>query len=210
MRFRYWLAHWGLSAAPLLLFLLAVAVFLPGQEAVHDFMKQHRGMHLCLQCDMRLIANWGNAIFYLVYARYLYLGIKRKDRALVRLAVCYLVVQLVVAFGVVRLLKIAIGFPRPGIEGLCVPFSLDSSHHSFPSGHSAEISGAAGALALWHGRWPLSLLMGLAIALVGASRVYLGSHHLWDVLAGLALGGLSATLIVLLAKERLHVFSKKR
>ncbi len=68
--------------------------------------------------------------------------------------------------------------------------------YSFPSGHavaSTVFYGALALLALWHVRRPAgrgAAVAGAAamVALVCASRVYLGAHYLGDVLAGVCVG----------------------
>jgi undecaprenyl-diphosphatase len=62
--------------------------------------------------------------------------------------------------------------------------------YSFPSGHAAAATVLYGSLAIlatraWPGsRAPAFASAALLIAIVGVSRVYLGVHHLTDVLAG--------------------------
>lgn len=72
---------------------------------------------------------------------------------------------------------------------------LTLATYSFPSGHTAAAMlfyGTFGALLLtqiknWLGRVLLVILLGLVVALVGLSRLYLGLHYLSDVLAAVAL-----------------------
>lgn len=65
---------------------------------------------------------------------------------------------------------------------------------SWPSGHSAVA--AAMAATLGEGRGPLvRALLTATAAAVGASRVYVGVHHPSDVVAGLGIGSLSASLV---------------
>lgn len=79
-----------------------------------------------------------------------------------------------------------------------------SGYASFPSGHTTTAFAAAVALgALFpRARWPL---MGLA-AVVGVTRILLGSHYPSDVIAGAALGSLFALAMVKAFAARRLVF----
>ena len=76
---------------------------------------------------------------------------------------------------------------RPPFAGLDL-VALSSAPHtpSFPSGHATTAFAAAAAVGVFHPRLRVPLY-GLA-ALVGLSRVYLGVHYAFDVVAGAALG----------------------
>jgi undecaprenyl-diphosphatase len=65
-------------------------------------------------------------------------------------------------------------------------FPAEYAYASFPSGHATTAFATAVLLTLWYPRWAGAWL-GLA-ALVGLSRVVLGSHFPSDVLAGALLG----------------------
>ncbi len=98
---------------------------------------------------------------------------------------------------VLRIFKGTMSLPRPlGVlpEGMVTVIGPGYRRGAFPSGHSAT-------MALWAGIWALTasrrvtrwLALGLA-ALVGVSRIAVGVHWPSDVLAGLALGWISAWL----------------
>jgi len=77
-----------------------------------------------------------------------------------------------------------VGFP-------CFPASYAQA--SFPSGHTATAFALATVLSLWYPRWTAAWLA--LAAVVGWSRVGLGSHFPSDVIAGAVLG--SAVVLVL-------------
>jgi undecaprenyl-diphosphatase len=81
---------------------------------------------------------------------------------------------------------------RPSAEGAgaflsdfpCFPAPYDLA--SFPSGHATTAFALATLLSLWYPRWTGGFLA--LAALVGWSRIVLGSHFPSDVLAGAVLG----------------------
>jgi undecaprenyl-diphosphatase len=74
------------------------------------------------------------------------------------------------------------------------PLIRTPSSSSFPSGHSA--TAAAGALTLSALYPPFAPALVLAGVLVVLSRVYLGVHFPFDVLAGVAIGTLTAAAVL--------------
>lgn len=83
--------------------------------------------------------------------------------------------------------------PRPGAE---VQPLVEEPFYSYPSGHSMSAFVMYGFMAWlvlgapWPARtrWAAFTLLGLAVLLVGVSRIYLGAHHPGDVLGGYAAG----------------------
>jgi membrane-associated phospholipid phosphatase len=75
------------------------------------------------------------------------------------------------------------------------------SGSSWPSGHAAVAVAMAHVLGAQRGVVVRSLLGGTA-RLVGLSRVYVGVHHLSDVVAGYGLGAITARLTGLVRRRR--------
>jgi membrane-associated phospholipid phosphatase len=100
-----------------------------------------------------------------------------------------------VMFIILHSVKKLTGQPRPLAvlpEEIVTIIGPGLRTRAFPSGHTATMALYAGILAMTTRRRPVvALAAGLAI-LVGASRMVVGVHWPADVLAGLALGWLSA------------------
>jgi undecaprenyl-diphosphatase len=81
---------------------------------------------------------------------------------------------------------------RPVLENPLVTLSS----YGFPSGHTMGSTIFYGVLALivahsirsWSRRVLVGCIAALAIALVGASRIYLGAHYFTDVIGAIAVG----------------------
>ena len=88
--------------------------------------------------------------------------------------------------------KMGMGRPRPEAgETLYRFLTTNSLYHSLPSGHTAEITGTCLALALWRCKKRMSLILGLLVALMGFSRIYLNHHFPSDVFFGWMFGSLA-------------------
>lgn len=115
-------------------------------------------------------------------------------------------VFLLVAEALTYLIKVFVARPRP-LDGLVV----SDDPYSFPSGHTTMavvFYGMMLSVALNRpGLLPLrrrTLLMAffVLLALIGASRIFLGVHYLSDVLAGYGFGGLFLAFFIVF-RERL-------
>ena len=108
----------------------------------------------------------------------------------------YRLLALVLAAGGGALLNLALKHlfhrRRPVLENPLVTLSS----YGFPSGHTMGATIFYGVVALivtyWMGSWSRRVLTGwlaaLVIALIGASRIYLGAHYFTDVIGAVAVG----------------------
>lgn len=118
-----------------------------------------------------------------------------RRRKAVKVLLCMLIAS-TIAGGVVNTVRLTTGRSRP--NAVQIPqgwFGLrrngewllfKNKYHAFPSGHSASAFAFFGVLALAYRRigW---CFLGPAAA-IGWSRIYLGAHHLSDVLVGMIVG----------------------
>jgi len=138
--------------------------------------------------------------------------------ARLRLAAVLAVVSALLAGLVGGGVKLAIERARPSSTLVHVVAPLND--YSFPSGHVLHYTTLFGyaffvVIVSWRRSWPRDvalLLLALPIALVGASRVYLGEHWPTDVIGAYLLGGLwlAGTIeLHLWLKQRLGVSQKE-
>lgn len=76
----------------------------------------------------------------------------------------------------------------------------DGGRHSFPSGHTSAAFCGASFIQKRYG-WAAGLPAYAAASFVGYSRVYAGRHHIWDVLAGAAIGTACSQLLTTTDKQ---------
>lgn len=191
---------------PILVALATTAFYIGSGKELVDFFETYRLEHPHLTFAVTIFTHIANPVMYVVYGYMLWKARKSMDmekrRSLSRKVYAYIFIQLLVSFALTRVLKISFGMPRPDISGPMTPFTLDHGHHSFPSGHTTEIVGATLPLAWWAKSFLPSIILGIYVAFVSYSRIYLGMHHIIDVLAGLLLGSFAAWCIHRLANRK--------
>jgi undecaprenyl-diphosphatase len=141
------------------------------------------------------LSDWGLYFFYTTFAVVVVVGYTKKRPDLVNLGLAYIKAQLVFSLLVVRLLKFVLGRPRPGYGFELIFFTTRASHHSFPSGHSADAlaSGICLFYLLSQSKYSRYRFLPLIYAfLIAASRVFVSSHFPSDVSAGMAIGIMGA------------------
>ena len=173
---------------PLLTGLAALRALIGDDAAMAPFMEAHRQAHPGFKVIVRFITDWGNPLLYVIWAGILIRALRVRDTATLRLVAFYLAAQLLISLLLVRVIKIGVGRPRPDAGPWFEPFSTASRFNSLPSGHTTEICVQAVPLGLrWH-KASVVLTLGLLIAAVGLSRIYLGWHHPSDIFFGWLLG----------------------
>jgi undecaprenyl-diphosphatase len=111
----------------------------------------------------------------------------------IRFAAAHTSVALLVAFLISQIIKRSVSRARPADTARGVTVIEAPDRFSFPSGHSAASMAVAAMYALTFpslGIWLLPIAV-----LVGYSRVALGVHYPLDVIAGQAIGLLTAGLL---------------
>ena len=106
-----------------------------------------------------------------------------------------MVIACAVAGTVNRAIKIVAGRSRPSVEidagwnGL----RWNSKYNAFPSGHTA--ASTAFFAALCFARWRVGVVFVPIPLLIGFSRLYVGAHHLSDVVFAALLGAICAAFV---------------
>ena len=94
-----------------------------------------------------------------------------------------------------RVVKISTGRARPNVEAEARWSGLNfrSSYHAFPSGHTAASTAFFATLAF--ASWRIGLGLLAIPLLIAFSRMYVGAHHLSDVVCAALLAALVAYLV---------------
>ena len=108
-------------------------------------------------------------------------------------------ISTVIALGIAQGIAFLFPEPRPYMTHLVHLLIARSSDPSFPSDH-ATFSFAIATFIFLHNRRVGLLLLGLA-ALIGFSRVYVGTHYPMDVIGGAVLGVSVSLLIDRLSRQ---------
>lgn len=139
---------------------------------------------------VRVVTDYGLYPFYALFLLLLVYGLVRGETWMKRLVQAYLLAQLLGSVLVVRVLKMTLGrarpdaTPLPGYESQWAGFSWDAAHHSFPSGHTADIVTSAVFMALLVRAPWAAWLFGAWALILALTRLALAKHYPSDALAG--------------------------
>ena len=151
---------------------------------------------------IRLFTDYGLYPFYFIFLGLFVYGHFRNELWIKYLAMGYFVAQLLGGVLMVRILKMTLGRARPdatplsGFESEWIGFTWDAKHHSFPSGHTADIVTSAVFMALLvRAPWAAGLFLFWAVAL-SLSRLALAKHYPSDALVGAAIALFASYIVV--------------
>lgn len=157
--------------------------------------------NMTLTTIMIVITSFASAVTLILIAVYFFLFSKNKKEGK------YVAVNLVIVFLLSYVLKNIFQRPRPSVLHL-----VEESGYSFPSSH-AMVSFAFYGLLIhmaWKtlknkkAKWAITIGLSLLVVAIGISRVYLGVHHITDVLGGFLFAAIYLALFIQL------VYNKKR
>ncbi len=82
--------------------------------------------------------------------------------------------------------------PRPFVQNGTIPLIHSATDNGFPSDHTLLLATAAVIVVLVN-RWAGAVVLALAL-LIGLARVYVGVHHLLDILGSFAIVAIAALI----------------
>ena len=136
---------------------------------------------------MALITHIGEETVFLAVAIFFFWCVSKREGY-------YILVSGLIGTLVNQLLKITLRIDRPWVKD--PNFSIvesareEATGFSFPSGHTQNVTSTFGAIARFSGRMAVRVCLLVLIALVAFSRMYLGVHTPYDVVASLVIASL--------------------
>lgn len=135
-----------------------------------------------LDSFMVTLSSYGLPVMVLAFAAFWW---NRRDRIGERRLVLTAGVAELLALAFNQLILLCVTRARPYDAGLTHLLIAKSADPSFPSDH-ASVAFALAFVTLIMRRHPRGVLLLLAAAAIGLSRVYVGTHYVGDILGGIA------------------------
>jgi undecaprenyl-diphosphatase len=184
--------HQIICLAPLAVTLTVIVVFIGTDEAATRAFSHINSEEPELTVAIKEISRWIPNLFYIAWCIILIHALITKNKSTLCLTLLFFFAQVCFSFFLVRIIKICAGLPRPYavLEGaVAVPFSFtNTEQHSFPSGHTATVALSTSCTASIFSKYSISLFMGVLLAVLGFSRIYLLMHHMSDIVMGTCIG----------------------
>jgi undecaprenyl-diphosphatase len=136
---------------------------------------------------------------------------KQANKKESRLSLFYVLLSIAVGGLISYIMKKSFSEPRPyEVDTRIVQLSVGGGY-SLPSGHTTEAFASAMALTLLFPKWYVFLPMFGWACIVGLSRIYLGVHYPFDILAGIFIGSSSSIAFYFFVfRKRLSHFLTKQ
>jgi undecaprenyl-diphosphatase len=154
----------------------------------YEWVQGVRSSHVFLASVSRWLSRIGDGYIYALIGIVVALSDQESGRLFLTVGLIAYLLELPVYWG----LKNAIRRPRPFHASKVPSVILPSDQFSLPSGHSAAAFVFATTVAQFYPEY--GILAYFLAASIGASRVVLGVHYPTDIVAGAALGILSAEI----------------
>ncbi|MDB5266407.1 MAG: phosphatase family protein [Parcubacteria group bacterium] len=110
------------------------------------------------------------------------------------------VVSAILSFVIAKLVSLAYMDPRPFVVNHVAPLIPHAADNGFPSDHALLVGVLAAVVSLYDRRF--GVILWVIALIVGISRVFVGVHHLVDILGSFLIAILSAYAVKRLYSKR--------
>ena len=176
---------------------LAVLSFLVGERRIVECAGAAAGDDPTARDVATFVLRAPRFLMYAVIALLFAIGLDRKQRFWVHVALIVLGLELIFAGALVRIVKIVVGRPRPvtSVQEFR-PFLLTGNlYHSFPSGDAADVATSVSFFVYFARRSSVRILCLAVLAAVMFERLMNAHHYPSDVLAGAYLGFVTSFIV---------------
>jgi len=196
----YWLGGIAIAAT-------AIALSFYFDDSVRVFMMQHQ--NAAMRNFMRYVSIFGDWPLHAAIGLLL-LGLawRRRNQEWIRIFLAMLLAMLLAGVaGTVIKRSVPRARPSVHVDARWGGPRFSSKYHSFPSGHVGASTAFFGVLLFTRRRIGLACLP--IPILIGFSRMYIGAHHLSDVVCAAILGTLCALVVTQLVSRKSAIANRK-